>query len=121
MTPLSIADGPDFEVDVTVTLTNTGSMAGSEVVQVYVNLPDIGLATPKLQLRGFAKARDIAPGESKTVTVKLDKYAVSWWDTVGQQWKAAPGTYQVHVGKSSVALDLQGQFVLDIGYTWIGA
>ncbi|TFK93148.1 glycoside hydrolase family 3 protein [Polyporus arcularius HHB13444] len=121
VTPLSIAEGPDFEVDVTVTLTNTGSMAGSEVVQVYVNLPDIGLATPELQLRGFAKARDIAPGESKTVTVKLDKYAVSWWDTVGQQWTAAPGTYQVHVGKSSVALDLQGQFVLDIGYTWIGA
>ena len=116
----SIGGGSDFELDVTVTVKNTGFIAGSEVVQVYVSLPDIGLATPKLQLRGFAKARDIAPGESKAVTVKLDKYAVSWWDAVGHQWKAVPGTYGVHVGKSSAAMELEGEFVLEKGFTWVG-
>ena len=91
-----------------------------EVVQIYISLPDIGLTTPRLQLRGFTKARDIAPGESETITVKLDKYAVSWWDAVGHQWKAVPGTYGVHVGKSSAAMELEGEFVLEKGFTWVG-
>ncbi|PIL30463.1 hypothetical protein GSI_07162 [Ganoderma sinense ZZ0214-1] len=112
--------GPDFELDVSVTVTNTGSVAGSEVIQVYISLPDFGLTTPGLQLRGFAKARDIAPGQSKTVTVKLDKYAVSWWDTLGQQWKAVRGTYGVHVGKSSAEIVLQGEFTLQEDFAWVG-
>ena len=120
ISPSSISKGADFALDVSVTVTNTGSVAGSEVVQVYISIPDIGLATPRLQLRGFAKARDIAPGESKTVTVTLDKYAVSWWDTRGQQWKAVPGTYGVHVGKSSTDMVLEGQFALEEGFTWVG-
>ena len=112
--------GPDFKLDVSVIVTNTGSEAGSGVVQVYVSLPDFGLTTPRLQLRGFAKARDLAPGQSKMVTVKLDKYAVSWWDAVGHQWEAGPGTYGVHVGKSSAAMELEGEFVLEKGFTWFG-
>ncbi|KAI0713388.1 putative beta-glucosidase from glycoside hydrolase family GH3 [Earliella scabrosa] len=120
ISPSSISKGADFALDVSVTVTNTGSVAGSEVVQVYISIPDIGLATPRLQLRGFAKARDIAPGESKTVTVTLDKYAVSWWDTRGQQWKAVPGNYGVHVGKSSTDMVLEGQFALEEGFTWVG-
>ncbi|TBU29076.1 putative beta-glucosidase from glycoside hydrolase family GH3 [Dichomitus squalens] len=116
----SIHKGPDFELDVSVTVTNTGAVVGSEVVQVYISLPDIGLTTPKLQLRGFTKARDIAPGESKTIAVKLDKYAVSWWDTPGQQWKAVPGIYGVHIGKSSADIVLEGEFALEQGFTWVG-
>ena len=112
--------GPDFELDVSVSVTNTGSVAGSEVVQVYISLPDFGLTTPRLQLRGFAKARDIAPGQSKVVTVKLDKYAVSWWDTRGQQWKAVPGSYGIHVGKSSAEMVLESAFSLEQGFTWKG-
>ncbi|KAM5535560.1 hypothetical protein V8D89_010727 [Ganoderma adspersum] len=112
--------GPDFELHVSVTVTNTGSIAGSEVVQVYISLPDFGLTTPRLQLRGFAKARDLAPGQSKMVTVKLDKYAVSWWDTLGQQWKAVRGTYGVHIGKSSADIVLQGEFALQEDFAWVG-
>ena len=112
--------GPDFKLDVSVIVTNTGSEAGSEVVQVYVSLPDFGLTTPRLQLRGFAKARDLAPGQSKMVTVKLDKYAVSWWDTLGQQWKAVRGTYGVHIGKSSADIVLHGEFALQADFAWVG-
>lgn len=112
--------GSDISVEVSVKVTNTGSLAGSEVVQVYLSLPEFGLSTPKLQLRGFAKAHDIAPGASQTVSVKLDKYAVSWWDTLGQQWKAVPGKYGVHVGKSSAEMVLEGEFTLQQGFTWVG-
>ena len=115
-----IREGSNFELDISVTVTNTGPVAGSEVVQVYISLPDIGLTTPRLQLRGFTKARDIAPGESQTVTVKLDKYAVSWWDTPGQQWKAVQGTYGVHIGKSSADIVLESEFTLEQGFVWVG-
>ncbi|KAI0373363.1 glycoside hydrolase family 3 protein [Pilatotrama ljubarskyi] len=109
-----------FSVQVRARVTNTGSLTGSEVVQVYVSLPDIGLTTPRLQLRGFAKARDLQPGKSTEVTITLDKYAVSFWDTRGQQWKAIPGAYGVHVGRSSQDIVLQGEYTLEAGFTWIG-
>ncbi|KAH9923997.1 putative beta-glucosidase from glycoside hydrolase family GH3 [Epithele typhae] len=109
-----------FVLDVSVSVTNTGAVPGDEVVQVYVAMPDFGLTTPRLQLRGFAKARDVAPGQSRTVSVKLDKYAVSWWDVKGDHWKAVPGTYQMHVGKSSADLVLSKTFVLKKGFTWKG-
>lgn len=110
----------DFAVQVEVTVTNTGSRMGSEVVQVYVALPDIGLTTPRLQLRAFAKVRDLAPGESKRVVVGLDKYAVSYWDTTGRQWKAPKGAYGVHVGRSSEDIVLEGEFAVEKEFTWVG-
>lgn len=110
----------DFAVDVEVTVTNTGPRAGTEVVQLYVSLPDVGLTTPRLQLRAFAKARDLAPGESKRVALSLDKYAVSYWDTRGQQWKAAAGQYGVHIGKSSEDIVLESEFAVEKGFTWVG-
>lgn len=109
-----------FAVQVELTVTNTGSRAGSEVVQLYVSLPDIGLTTPRLQLRAFAKARDLAPGESKRVVLGLDKYAVSYWDTTGQQWRAPKGAYGVHVGQSSEDIVLEGEFAVEKEFTWVG-
>ena len=115
-----VSSADNFKAEVQVTVTNTGTIAGSEVVQVYVSLPDVGLTTPRLQLRAFAKVRDLNPGQSKTVTMTLDKYAVSFWNARGQQWKAAPGTYGVHVGKSSQDIVLEGQFTLEREFTWVG-
>ncbi|KAI0781293.1 glycoside hydrolase family 3 protein [Trametes elegans] len=113
-------DANNFSTHVSLDVTNTGDRAGSEVVQVYVALPDIGLTTPALQLRGFAKAKDLKPGETRRVTVDLDKYAVAFWDARGHQWKAAPGTYGVHVGKSSEDIVLNGHLALESGFTWVG-
>ncbi|KAI0350104.1 glycoside hydrolase family 3 protein [Trametes cingulata] len=109
-----------FGVRLQVTVTNTGALVGSEVVQVYISLPEIGLTTPRLQLRGFAKARELEPGESRQVTVALDKYAVSFWDTRNQRWKAPSGVYGVHVGRSSQDIVLQGEFTLGTGFSWVG-
>ncbi|OCH95211.1 putative beta-glucosidase from glycoside hydrolase family GH3 [Obba rivulosa] len=113
-------NGPSLAVDVTVTVKNTGAISGSEIVQLYITLPDIRVTTPKLQLRGFAKARDIAPGQSTTVKITLDKYAVSFWDVTRKSWSAKPGSYGVHIGKSSAEILLDGTFTLKDGFEWNG-
>ncbi|KAI5122379.1 hypothetical protein M0805_004136 [Coniferiporia weirii] len=109
-----------FAGEVSVEVTNTGAVAGSEVVQVYVSLPENGTTTPRLQLKGFAKVRDLAPGASRTATVKLDKYAVSFWDTPNSSWRAVKGKYGVHVGTSSDSLPLDSAFELEGGFSWTG-
>jgi beta-glucosidase len=105
---------------VTVTVTNTGAVSGSEVVQVYITLPEVGLTTPTLQLRGFAKARDVRPGTSTVVSVSLDKHAVSYWDARRGVWAASRGMYSVMVGKSCEDIMLSGEFKLEKDFTWTG-
>lgn len=109
-----------FKVEVTVSVKNTGAMAGSEVVQLYIAYPDVGVTIPKLQLRGFAKAHDLAPGESKTVIIHLDRYAISFWDTQKGQWMAKEGAYGILVGHSSLNLPLQGEVELKTSFWWKG-
>ncbi|KAG6910876.1 hypothetical protein DXG01_006559 [Tephrocybe rancida] len=112
------ASGEEFAIEIDVTVKNEGSVAGSEVVQVYVTLPDIGLTTPRLQLKGFGKAKDVTPGESSTVTIKLNKYAVSFWDTERNAWHAAAGQYAMHIGPSSVDLPLKLTYDLQKSFNW---
>ncbi|KAG6865876.1 hypothetical protein C0991_010957 [Blastosporella zonata] len=114
------SSGEDFAIEISVTVKNEGSVAGSEVVQVYVTYPDIGLTTPRLQLKGFAKAKDIAPGKSSKVTIKLNKYAVSFWDTERDAWHAVAGQYSLHIGPSSVDLPLKLTYDLQKSFSWVG-
>ncbi|KAI0340159.1 putative beta-glucosidase from glycoside hydrolase family GH3 [Trametopsis cervina] len=119
LSPVSSHDA-SFSLDASVTVKNIGSVAGSEVVQLYITIPEIGLSTPKLQLRGFAKAKDLAPGASAAVSIHLDKYAVSYWDAVQDAWKAQAGTYEVLVGKSSDNIVLKSEFELKEDFSWTG-
>ena len=64
--------GNDLSYEVSVTMTNTGERIGSEVVMLFVSLPDNGTTTPDLQLRAFVKANDVPPRKRRTVTMKLD-------------------------------------------------
>ncbi|PSR75115.1 hypothetical protein PHLCEN_2v9300 [Hermanssonia centrifuga] len=109
-----------FAIDVSVLVTNEGTVAGSEAVQLYITLPTIGLTTPKLQLRGFGKAKDLAPGASTTVKISLDKYAVSFWDAVNNVWSVRAGVYGVSIGKSSENIVLHGEFDLQRSFDWSG-
>ena len=109
-----------FLLFVEVTVTNTGDLQGSEVVQLYITLPDIGLTTPRLQLKGFAKARDLEPGKSEVVEIELDKYAISYWDTSQDIWRAKAGTYTISIGKSSDDIVLEGSFELERDFQWVG-
>lgn len=105
---------------VAVTVTNEGPVAGSEVVQIYMTLPDNGLTTPKSQLRGFGKAKDLKPGKSESVAIHLDKYAVSFWDAARNVWSVRAGTYDILVGKSSDNIVLKGALKLNENFEWVG-
>lgn len=119
---LSKVDSHDasFKLAASVKVTNIGSTPGSQVVQLYVSYPDTGITHPPLQLRGFAKAKDLAAGAEATVLIELDKYAVSYWDTPRARWKADAGKYEVRVGDSSDSLPLSVTFELKETLEWSG-
>lgn len=109
--PAVAANGTKYTV--TATVTNTGSRAGAEVVQVYLSLPagasSVGATQPPKRLVGFQKV-DLAAGESKQVTLSIDPAAsnhpLSVWSKAYNLWITPAGTYTVQVGKSSAPKDL---------------
>lgn len=95
------ADPKHHEVTLKFDVENTGKVAGAEVAQVYVGFPDIpeGNEAPR-QLKGFERV-SLEPGQTKTLTVKLDAQAFSYWSTGRRAWRIQPGTYRLMVGDSS--------------------
>ena len=92
----AVADG--FEA--TVTVTNTGAVAGKEVVELYVSAPAGGLEKPACELKGFAKTRELKPGESQTVTIKVTNYELASFNEAASAWEAAAGSYKLAFGSS---------------------
>ncbi|KAJ5093501.1 hypothetical protein N7456_009362 [Penicillium angulare] len=79
----------DTAFSVQIDVKNTGSRSGKAVVQLYVELPSsLGLDTPSLQLRQFEKTKELAPGDSETLTLDITRKDLSVWDVVVQDWKA---------------------------------
>lgn len=109
-----------FSIKAAVKVTNSGDFRGSCVVQLYVSLPDVGVTTPRLQLKGFAKAKDLAPRATQNVDIFLDKYAISSWDAPQNRWCAKAGVYRVFLGFNSEELPLQGTFELRKTFMWSG-
>jgi beta-glucosidase len=95
-------------VTVTFTVTNTGSVAGAEVAQLYVGEQNPPVPRPIRELKGFQKVL-LAPGQSQKVTLQLDQRSFAYWNT--NKWDAPKDTYNVWVGSSSQLSDLtlQGQ------------
>lgn len=97
-----VVSSDEFNLNVSLQITNTGDVAGSEVAQVYVTLPTTSdLTHPPLQLKGFAKV-NLESGKSETVQIQLDKYAVSYWDARFTTWTVEAGEYLVRVTNSGV-------------------
>ena len=88
-------------VDITVTVKNTGSMAGKEVVQIYVTAPNGKLEKPAQELKAFAKTRELKPGESQTLTINLLLRDLASFDEANSQWLTEAGTYTFRFGFSS--------------------
>lgn len=86
----------------TAQISNTGKVAGAQVVQLYVGIPN----GPVRQLRGFAK-HHLAPGQNVTVTLPLTRRDLSTWNTEKQAWHLQRGEYSIHVGTSSRDLPLK--------------
>lgn len=83
-----------------ITVTNTGKMSGKEAVELYVSAPSGGLEKPAQELRSFAKTRELAPGESQTLTMKVTSYDLASYNEETQCWETAPGRYTLNFGAS---------------------
>ncbi|MGT2801783.1 glycoside hydrolase family 3 C-terminal domain-containing protein [Streptococcus henryi] len=86
---------------VSVDVTNTGSLAGKEVVQLYVSPENSKLIRPVKELRAFDKV-SLEPGETKTVTFELDKRAFAYWETTIHDWYVEDLDYEIGFGRSAV-------------------
>jgi len=98
-------------VQVQLRITNTGKMAGDEVVQLYVHDVKASLPREVKALKGFVRV-SLKPGESKWVTFKLNKKHLSFYDPNAKKWIAQPGWFEVLVGSSSRNVRLKGKFLL---------
>jgi Beta-glucosidase-related glycosidases len=87
---------------VTVNVTNTGKVAGKEVVQLYISAPiNPDLPKPVKELKAFAKTRSLAPGESEIVTMKVNQMDLASFDESIGSWIVEPGNYRFLIGASS--------------------
>ncbi|WP_299039400.1 glycoside hydrolase family 3 C-terminal domain-containing protein [uncultured Pseudokineococcus sp.] len=106
-------DRTDEDLSVATRVTNTGDVAGKEVVQVYVSAPDGELEHPTAELRGFGKTDLLAPGQSQVVTTTVDTYGLASWSEERGAYLLDAGTYTVRVGESVREADAAGSFTLD--------
>ena len=89
------------KVTVSITVKNTGKVSGKEVAQVYVVAPKGKIEKPAQELKGFAKTRELKPGESQMLTIQMDRRDLASFDEAGSQWLAEAGTYTFRIGSSS--------------------
>ena len=97
---------------VTLTVTNTGSCAGDEIVQLYVAKPDAEVFRPEQELKGFARVH-LEAGESRTVTIPLDDKAFRYWNMKTDRWEVEGGCYQLRVGASSADIRLTAEITVE--------
>ncbi|KAL4268064.1 glycosyl hydrolase 3 family protein [Pleurotus pulmonarius] len=93
-------------ITVTFSLTNSGSVAGHEIPQLYITLPASAQSAP-LSLKGFDSIF-LAPNQSKTVTIELSRFDLSTWNVAAQRWQIPSGSIGVSVGASSRDIRLTG-------------
>lgn len=110
--------GKDGKVTASITVTNTGAVAGKEIVQVYVAAPDGGLVKPAFELKGFAKTKQLKPGASETLTVTIDPYTLASFNETTSAWETAAGTYTVCFGASSADFRANASFKLAKPQVW---
>jgi beta-glucosidase len=98
--------GADATYMATVVVRNTGMRAGSEVVQLYVMPPRGDVPRPVRELKGFSRI-ELAPQESKPVTITFRARDLAYWDPTSREWTMTPGNYTISAGPSSDNLPLQ--------------
>ncbi|MBP3894080.1 MAG: glycoside hydrolase family 3 C-terminal domain-containing protein [Atopobiaceae bacterium] len=96
---------------ISFTLSNVGSVAGAEVVQLYVAKPKHEVFRPAQELKAFAKVF-LQPGESRDVTLTLDETAFRYWNVATDAWETEGGTYELRVAASSEDVRLTGEVEL---------
>ncbi|WP_147609059.1 glycoside hydrolase family 3 C-terminal domain-containing protein [Gemmiger formicilis] len=98
-TTFAYSDMAADEQGVSLTVTNTGSVAGTEIVQLYVAKKNSDLFRPAKELKGFARVT-LAPGEKQRITITLDDKAFRFWNVKANRWEIEGGEYELLVGAS---------------------
>jgi len=112
ITPLSQnQQDTDQQVTLTFDVTNTGARAGADIAEIFVGDHHAPVPRPVKELKGFAKV-NLTPGETKTVTVKLDRRAFSYFDVNQHVWTLAPGDFDLFVARSAADIELTGKVAL---------
>ncbi len=101
--------GLNQPVKVSFDVTNTGKRQGAEVAELYVGDSHAKVPRPAKELKGFARI-ELKPGETRRVTIELNRRAFSYYDVDRKDWTAAPGKFEILAGPSSDKLPLQATF-----------
>ncbi len=99
-------------VDVTVDITNTGSVAADEVAFLFASYPSSAARRPAKELKGFRRV-SLDPGQTKRVTFRLRVADLKYWDDNAGQWRIDSGPVTLRVGPSSASLPLEGTLVVN--------
>ena len=99
----------DDAVEVSVTVKNTGKVAGKQVAQVYVKAPKGSQDKPEQELKGFAKTRLLKPGESQTLTIRIPVMDLASFYEKKSAWVVDAGTYVFRVGDNSRNILCEGE------------
>ena len=96
--------------EATITVKNTGKVAGKEIVQIYVSAPDGGLIKPSEELKAFGKTKLLQPGESQTLTFSADAYTLASFNEEASEWQTAAGKYTVKFAASATDVRASATF-----------
>ncbi|TCM95786.1 beta-glucosidase [Paenibacillus sp. BK033] len=99
-------------LEVQVTVQNTGTRAGKEIVQLYVRDVESTVMRPTKELKGFAKV-DLQPGEATTVTLTLDKRSFAYYNVLLKDWHVESGQYEILIGRSSEDIALSDTLIVE--------
>ena len=105
-------------ITATITVKNTGSVAGKEAVQLYVSAPAGGLQKPACELKAFAKTRELKPGESQTLTMTFDAYTLASFNEGTSAWETAAGAYKASFGASVADIRATANFKIAKAQSW---
>lgn len=101
------------EIEVSVTVKNTGKVAGKEVVQVYVSAPEGKMEKPAKELKAFGKTRELQPGESQTLRMSLQRRDLASFDEEQSAWVVDAGTYQFLIAASATDIRTSASLRVD--------
>lgn len=107
---------PGGKLTVFLDVTNTGSRAGQEVVQLYVRDPQARLARPEKELKAFAKL-DLQPGQKTTLSFDLGQRSLAYYDDTKAAWVAEAGEFEVLLGASSEDIRARASFCLEADWS----